>query len=69
MTKKEIKTEAFILIADYVLKGHSSEYYDIKTNFICRAYAIVDMLAELNMLTDQQIKSIKDNIFEGVSYD
>ncbi len=66
MTKKEIKTVAFNIIATCVKQGNAFVNNDFKDRYLTRAYTIVYMLAELNMLTDEQITNIKKEISEGI---
>lgn len=66
MTKKEIKTVAFNLINDYVIRGNQIPNNEYKSRFMASAFTIVEMLAELNMLNDEQITGLKNNITEGI---
>lgn len=66
MTKKEIKTVAFNLINDYVIKGNQLPEIEQKSKLVFSAFAIVDMLAELNMINDQQIANLKNNVMDGI---
>lgn len=66
MTKKEIKTVAFNLINDYVIRGNQLPEIEQKARFVFGAFSIIDMLAELNMVTDQQITSLKNNVMDGI---
>lgn len=66
MTKKEIKTVASDLITDYITKGNQLPETEQKARFVFSAFSIVDMLAELNMLNDEQIANIKKEIYEGI---